>query len=91
MPIPVSNGHADATQGNGVPEQELFQKMAIERKDQRRKKLLAQAAQLLALAQKLNANVAKSSANQLSVPAINEAEEIEKLAKSIKGKVENGY
>lgn len=43
-----------------------------------------QSAQLLALAHKLNADLDKSNANELSVAVVKDAAEIEKLAKSIR-------
>ena len=60
--------------------------MAIERRKDLHKKVASQSAQLLILVKKLNAEVAKSNANQLSVSVVKEAEEIEKLAKSIQTK-----
>ena len=69
---------------NGASEQ-----TALEHKEKLQKKVTTQSAQLLALAQKLNADVAKSNANQLSVSVVKEATEIEKLAKSIKKKAHN--
>lgn len=69
----------------------LNERMAIERNHQRQQKIVRQSAQLLALAQKLKADVDKSSPNQLSVAVVKEAAEIEKLAKSIKDHMRNGY
>jgi hypothetical protein len=69
----------------------INEKMAIERNQMRQQKIISDSARLLALAQKLNAEVAKSDKDTLSVSVVNEAGEIQKLAKSIKDKMRNGY
>lgn len=66
------------------------EKLATERSQRRQMKIASESTQLLALAQKLNADLARSSPNQLSVSVVKEAAEIEKLAKSIKTKVRDG-
>jgi hypothetical protein len=66
-------------------------RMAAERGENLQKKVDAQSAQLLALAQKLKADVAKSNEDQLSVAVVKEAEEIEKLAKSIKKNADKAH
>lgn len=64
--------------------------MALRRNAQRQQQIVADTARLLQLAQKLNDEVSKSSKDELSVSVIKEAEEIEKLAKTIKDKMRDG-
>ena len=54
-------------------------------------KIESQSAQLLALAQELNSEVSHSNHDQISVAAVKDAEEIEKLAKSIESSMQLGY
>jgi hypothetical protein len=68
----------------------MAEEMAIKRNAERQKQIITDSARLLSLAQKLNAEVAKSDKNQLSVSVVKEAGEIEKLAKSIKDKMRYG-
>jgi hypothetical protein len=70
---------------------DINEKMAIKRNNQRQKKIVSESTELLSLAQKLNADVARSNKDQLSVAVVKEADAIEKLAKSIKDKMSNGY
>lgn len=69
----------------------MRQKMAFERNQERQKKIVANSAHILELAKKLNADVAKSNKNELSLSVINEAEEIEKLAKTVKKNMQDVY
>lgn len=62
----------------------MLERMARERNDARQKQIVADSARLLKLAKQLNADVAKSNKNTLSVTVVKEAAQIEKLAKSIK-------
>jgi hypothetical protein len=64
--------------------------MALRRNAQRQQQIVADTARLLQLAQKLNDEVSKSSKDELSVSVVKEADEIEKLAKAIKGKMRDG-
>jgi hypothetical protein len=64
--------------------------MVLKRNAERQQQIVADSAHLLQLAQKLNDEVAKSTKDQLSVSVVKEAEEIEKLAKSIKDKMRDG-
>lgn len=65
-------------------------RMSELRNTDRQKQIVADTAHLLQLAQKLNEDVSKSDKNQLSLTVVKEAEEIEKLAKTIKDKMKNG-
>lgn len=57
------------------------------RNEERQQQLKADASRLLALAQELKAEVDKSSKDTLSVDVVKKADEIEKLAKSVKEKM----
>jgi hypothetical protein len=68
----------------------MAEQMALARNTQRQKQIVSESAHLLDLAQKLNTDVTKSNKNELSVSVVKEAEQIEKLAKSIKDKMRYG-
>lgn len=68
----------------------MSEQMALKRNAERQKQIVADTAHLLQLAQKLNADVSQTDKNTLSIPVVKEAEEIEKLAKSIKEKMRDG-
>ncbi len=68
----------------------MAEQMAIARNAQRQKQIVSESARLLVLAQNLNADVNKSNKDELSISVVKEAEEIEKLAKSIKDKMRYG-
>ncbi len=53
----------------------------------RQRKLIADTEKLLALANELKSDVDKSSKNTLSLDVIKKADEIEKLARSVKDKM----
>lgn len=69
----------------------MTERMAKERNTERQKKIVADTEKLLAMAQKLNDEVSHSTKNELAVDVVQQAAEIEKLAKSIKEKMRNGY
>ncbi|MBT9329758.1 hypothetical protein [Paracidobacterium acidisoli] len=64
--------------------------MAIQRAVQRQKEIADETTRLLVLAQELKADVEKSTKDQLSLHVVKKAEEIEKLAKSVKDKMRDG-
>lgn len=68
----------------------MAEQMAIARNAQRQKQIISESNRLLVLAQNLNADVNKSNKDELSISVVKEAEEIEKLAKSIKDKMRYG-
>ncbi len=80
-----SRSGLDATLGgrSGVPPA-LQEKMAMQRNDERQKKLIADTDQLLALATELKAEVDKTDKYTLSLDVVKRTAEIEKLAKSIR-------
>lgn len=91
-PVPVIPGMSGAPPPGSDPlMRRLNERMAIVRNNQRQKKIASDSAHLLNLAQKLNSDVVKSNKDELSVSVVKEAEEIEKLAKSIKDKMRDGY
>jgi hypothetical protein len=68
--------------------------MAMERNTERQQKIVADTARLLDLAKELNDAVSHSTkntlSNTLSIAVVKKAEEIEKLAKTIKDKMRDG-
>lgn len=62
-------------------------KIAAMRNDERQKRLIADSDKLLQLATQLHADVAKTDQHILSVDVVKRAEEIEKLAKSVKDRM----
>ena len=72
-PIEVGRGHVD-----------IAEKQAIAMNNDRQKKLVADTEKLLALANELKMDVDKSSKDTLSLDVIKKADEIEKLAHSVK-------
>ncbi len=59
-------------------------RMAIARNDERQKKLVSDSDKLLELATQLHDDVSKTNQHILSVDVVKRAEEIEKLARSVK-------
>lgn len=64
--------------------------MERERNVERQKKIVADTAQLLNLAKELNNAVSHSTKDTLSLDVVKKADEIEKLAKTIKQKMRDG-
>lgn len=60
---------------------------AQRRNEQRQQDLVKDTDKLLTLAQQLKDEVGKSNKNELSLSVVKKAEEIEKLAKSVKDKM----
>ena len=70
------------------PQQTRMQEqLAKSRNDERQRKLVSDTAKLYELASQLKDQVAKSDKNTLSVDVMKKAEEIERLAKSVKEKM----
>lgn len=61
--------------------------MVVRRNSERQKTLVADTDKLLALAQQLKADVDKSNQDMLSIDVVKRAEQIEKLARSVKEKM----
>lgn len=68
----------------------MNEQMAMERNTERQEKIVADTARLLDLAKELNDAVSHSTKNTLSIAVVKKAEEIEKLAKTIKDKMRDG-
>ena len=86
-------GRPGATNQHPDPDpmgQHIEERMAERRNEERQKLLVADTDRLLALAQQLKAEVDKSSKDQLSIDVVKRAEQIEKLAHSVKEKM-RGY
>lgn len=60
---------------------------ALARENERQRKLVEDSDRLLALATQLHAEVARTDKNMLSVDVVRRAEEIEKLARSVKDRM----
>jgi len=70
-------------------QKELLAKMAIQRNTQRQQQLVKDTDKLLALATELKSDVDKTNKDVLSIDVIKKADEIEKLAKSVKDRMKN--
>ncbi len=68
----------------------MTEQMSMRRNTQRQQQIVSDTAHLLQLAQQLNDDVSKSDKDQLSLSVVKDADEIEKLAKSIKEKMRDG-
>ena len=68
----------------------MTEQMALKRNAARQQQIVTDTAHLLQLAQQLNDEVAKTNKDTLSVSVVKKADEIEKLAKSIKEKMRDG-
>ena len=91
-PIP-----ADASKGIGDPSRtddpfagRAAEQQARSRNSDRQKRLVADTDKLLSLATELKQQVDKTDKNMLSVDVVKKAEEIEKLARSVKDKMKGG-
>jgi hypothetical protein len=89
---PVVPGVSPDNNSNGSDPslRRMTEQMAMRRNTQRQQQIVSDSAHLLDLAQKLNDEVTKSTKDELSVSVVKEADEIEKLAKSIKDKMRDG-
>lgn len=77
------NSSADAESGR----RELMEKMEKRRNDLRQEQLVKDTNKLLTLATELKSQVDKTNKDVLSVDVVKKAEEIEKLAKTVKEKM----
>ncbi len=75
--------HRGDTPDEGVPK-DIAERQQHAREDERQKRLVADTDKLLALATSLHDDVAKTNKNVLSLDVVRRAEEIEKLARSVK-------
>jgi hypothetical protein len=90
-PVPTLPGQApttgDENANSDVMTRRAMTQQAERRNVQRQQDIVNDTAKLLTLAEQLKEEVDKSSKNQLSVSVVKKAEEIEKLAKSVKEKM----
>lgn len=91
LPQMPSQPGANGPLGADESVRERTEKIALDqekaRNDERQKKLIADTERLLALANELKADVDKSNKDTLSVDVVKKADEIEKLAHSVKEKM----
>lgn len=87
-PDPFKNPGADPHSGNardhGEIPPDVQEKQSNLRNDERQRRLTSDTDKLLALATQLHADVAKTDKHMLSIDVIRRADEIEKLAHSVK-------
>lgn len=84
-PLPDSSGKLGREQRDREPDLERMQEQAAKaRNTDRQKRLVADTEKLLSLATELKQDVDKTDKNTLSVDVIKKADEIEKLAHSVK-------
>jgi len=92
-PTPVSPDRLPGI-GNAPPtdssDSHMIRDMAKERSVMRQKEIVADTNRLLDLAKQLKAAVDKSNKDQLSLSVVDTANEIEKLAKTVKEKMRDG-
>jgi hypothetical protein len=87
-PAPAGRGESSPTTGDGDENQERLARDMAKKANQSRQALLkAETDRLLKLAVELKDSVDKSSENVLSLDVVKKAEEIEKLAHSVKDKM----
>jgi nitric oxide reductase activation protein len=82
MPSPPVIGNTDS-----VTDGRLERDQAKARNSERQKQLEADTQKLVALANELKADVEKSNKDTLSLDVVRKADEIEKLAKSVRDKM----
>ena len=91
---PIANGtevHPPIQASWGDPNQQLERAMITNAFLERQVALRRDTEKLLSLATELKQNVDKTSPSILSMDVIKKAQEIEKLAKSVKDKMKNAY
>lgn len=92
MPEPPQQQHGTPDFGPPLDktQKDMLRKMAQERNVDRQKDIVADTDKLLALAKKLQDEVKKSNKDQLSLSVVDTADQIEKLAKTVKERMRNG-
>ncbi len=86
LPGDASN-HSQDSQQEDEQRHKLAEKLEKQRNEQRQQQLVKDTDKLLALATQLKADVSRTDKNVLSVDVVKRAEEIEKLAKSVKDRM----
>jgi hypothetical protein len=90
VPVPPQQGPPSFGPPLDRGEQLVLKKMARERNVDRQKEIVADTEKLLALAKQLKEEVAKSNKDQLSISVVDTANQIEKLAKTVKERMRDG-
>jgi glucose/arabinose dehydrogenase len=85
--LPIPGGESEP---QDPMQRKVLHDAAKKRNLERQEQLTADTKKLLELAQQLKAEVDKSNKDQLSLDVVKKAEEIEKLAKSVKDKMKGG-
>jgi hypothetical protein len=86
-PRPLGAGTAPGGNDEDPMMRHMAGQLAKSRNNQRQQQLVTDTAKLLALATELKSEVEKSNKDTLSLAVVKKAEEIEKLAKSVKEKM----
>lgn len=86
-PFPANNDPLDLNRDKDAAAERLATTQARAQSTERQKRLVADTDKLLTLATQLKEQVGKSDKNTLSLDVIKKAEEIEKLARSVKEKM----
>src|SRR6185437_9948241 len=89
-PLSASNPAVQATDGKAKQTKGDAQRKTSSAENAKQKLIADQSAQLLAMALALKAEVDKTTKDTLSLNVIKKADEIEKLAKSVKEKMKQG-
>ena len=93
QPLGVPHGIPDASGRRGDSEdpqaREMVQRLQKKRNDARQQEIVKDTTKLLALATELKTDVDKTDKNTLSIDVIRKAEEIEKLAKTVKERMKD--
>jgi len=89
-PVPMIPGVNPSAPEQDPALRHMTEQMMIKRNAMRQQQIVSDTAHLLQLAQQLNDDVSKSNKDELSVTVVKDADEIEKLAKSIKEKMRDG-
>jgi hypothetical protein len=88
LPNPYGAGPDIPSGGaNGVPGAQMEKRQQLERNKQRQQQIKRDTDKLLQLATELKLSVDKTDENQLSLEVIRKAEEIEKLARTVREKM----
>ena len=86
---PVPDPRLGGIRDHGEIPPDVLERQANLRNDERQKRLTADTEKLLALATQLHADVAKTDKHMLSIDVIRRADEIEKLAHSVKERMKS--
>jgi type IV secretory pathway VirB4 component len=86
--IPDASGHRPGDDNDPV-NREMLEKLEKKRNEARQEEIVKDTNKLLALATELKADVDKTNKDTLSLDVIKKADEIEKLARTVKDRMKN--